>query len=54
MKTIIKRKTTPIKKRGQRAYDHKIAKLEKAYRKCPKIQEKYTFEQWISKVKKVG
>jgi len=52
-KTIIHKRNTPIKKRSQSCYDKKCKKLEKVYSNCPKIREKYTLEQWLSKVKKV-
>lgn len=41
-----------MSKRTQRTYENKVAKLERIYRSCPKIQAKYKFEEWISKIKK--
>ena len=40
------------KKRTLHTYENKVAKLERVYRSCPKIQAKYSFEEWISKIKK--
>ena len=43
---------TPIKKRSLSCYQKKCQKLEKLWNNCPKIQAKYTIEQWLSKIKK--
>ena len=39
------------KSRSQRTYDIKCTKLEAQWIRCPKIQKKFTLEQWLSQVK---
>lgn len=45
-------KNKRTKGRSQHTYEKKIDKLSKVYYECPKIQAKYTIEQWLSQIKK--
>lgn len=42
-------------KKGRKieTYTKKKARLGRMYNRCPKIQKKYTLQQWLSKIKEV-
>jgi hypothetical protein len=42
---------TPIKKRDIVCYEHKKHKLTKKWKRCPKIQSKYSLEEWLKQIK---
>lgn len=43
-----------LKGRSQITYNHKVKRMTKLWKSNKKLQEKFTLDNWLSKIKKVN